>query len=177
MAADVKPDAESTAPKPRAIAGRFKNLIILAAIMLAEGGLIFFVTRMVFKSPELVAADEVTSEQKMLEEVQDEVEIGLPELNAFNRREGRLYLYSIHVTVRIRRDDVAEAEQILEARQATIADRFNTVVRSAETQHLNEPGLNTLRRQFLFELNRILGTENLVVELLIPHFFQTPADN
>ena len=160
-------------------AGKSKKLLasgIVAGIMLAEGAALFFVTKMMYKEPEGAQAAQLTEEQQALRSVQDEVELSLPELNAFNKREGRLFLYSLQITVRVRKDNAPDIETILKARESTIQDRFNTVIRSAETKHLNEPRLDTIRRQFLFELNGILGDDELILELLIPKFFQSPAN-
>jgi len=67
-------------------------------------------------------------------------------------------------------------QTILEARKSTVLDRFNTVIRGADSKYLNEPNLDTIRRQFQFELNKVLGSDELVLELLIPRFYQSPAD-
>ena len=76
----------------------------------------------------------------------------------------------------MRSDKKDDIQKVLEARESTILDRFNTVIRSADTKYLNEPGLDTIRRQFLFELEKVIGEEGVVLELLIPKFFQSPAD-
>ena len=160
-------------------AGKNKRLLasgIVVGIMLAEGATLFVVTKMMYQEPESAQAAQLTEGEQTLRSVQDEIELPLPELNAFNKREGRLFLYSLQVTVRVRKDKAPGIEQILKARESTIQDRFNTVIRSAETKHLSEPRLDTIRRQFLFELNGVLGDDELILELLIPKFFQSPAN-
>jgi flagellar basal body-associated protein FliL len=161
----------SASPKKKII-----TMAILAGIVLMEGGGIFLVTKMMYQAPASADASAIAPEDDQLRSVQDEVELPLPEVNAFNKREGRLFLYNLQVTIRVRKDKCDDVEKILEARESTILDRFNTVIRGAETKYLNETGLDTIRRQFLFELNRILGDEELILELLIPKFFQSPAD-
>jgi hypothetical protein len=63
----------------------------------------------------------------------------------------------------------------VDARQATICDRVNTVVRRAEPKFLSEPGLETVRRQIKFELDKVFGDEDLIQEVLLPELLQSQA--
>ena len=166
-------DGNASAPKP----GKKKLFTLLAGvgILFGEGAAVFFAAKMLYKQPAVVQA-ELSSEEQALEDAKQETEIALPELNAFNKREGRLYMYNLEITIRVRQSKAEEVCEIIEARKSTILDRFNTVIRGAETKYLNEPGLETLRRQLSFELNKILGDDELVLELLIPKFYQSPAN-
>lgn len=151
-------------------------LIIGAALVLGEGVGIFVVTRMMYQRPATAEAAAQTPEQAALATVEDQVELPLPEVNAFNKREGRLFLYNLEVTIIVHKDKAEDVKKILEMRKSTILDRFNTVIRSADSKYLNEPGLETLRRQFRFELDKILGDDELLHDLVIPRFYQSPAD-
>jgi flagellar basal body-associated protein FliL len=170
---DVEPNADAV-DSPRK-SGRFLTAIVVFGIMLLEGGAIFLAVRMMYKQPEIVRGDE-TGKGDDLAALENEVEIALPELNAFNKREGRLMLYNLEVAVRVKRSDEAVVRKVLEAREATILDRLNTVIRGADVKYLNEPGLETLRRQFRYELGKVVGAEELVLEILVRKFFQSPAD-
>ena len=170
--AEETPSSPSESPKKK----KMMTIIIVAGIMLFEGGGLFVVTRMMYKSPETVEAVELPEEERVLQNVMDEVELALPDMNAFNKSEGRQSICSFQVTVRVRKDKAKEVQCILDARKSTIRDRFNTVIRSAEMKYLGEPGLGTIRRQFRLELEKILGSKELVLELLIPKFFQSAAD-
>jgi len=55
------------------------------------------------------------------------------------------------------RDHVA---QMVEKRQNTMKDRVQMILRSADPQHLNEPNLDTIKRQIKFELDKILALRN-----------------
>jgi hypothetical protein len=149
---------------------RFMVPLVVVAIMVLEGGGLFIVTKMMYGRPAASQAAENSPEAQLMNELENEVEIELPEVNAFNKREGRLYLYNLTVTIRVKTKDETEVRKIIEARGSTILDRLNTVIRSAEIKHLNEPGLDTIRRQFRF------GDDQLIQEVLIPRFFQSPAD-
>jgi flagellar basal body-associated protein FliL len=155
--------------------GRFLTAAVVFGVMLLEGGGIFFAVRMLYKQPEMVKGAE-TGEGEDLAALEREVEIPLPELNAFNKREGRLMLYNLEVAVRVKRSEELIVRKVLEAREATILDRLNTVIRGADVKYLNEAGLETLRRQFRFELGKVVGNEELVLEILVRKFFQSPAD-
>lgn len=169
----INDDAPSAgSPKSR----RMLTVVIAAALVLGEGLGIFIITRMLYYQPKAAAAGALTSEQQALRAAEDQVELALPEIDAFNKREGRLYLYNIEVTLLVPKNRAEEIQKILDMRKSTIMDRFNTVIRSADNKYLNEPGLDTLRRQFQFELNKILGDDHIVQDLLIPRFYQSPAD-
>jgi flagellar basal body-associated protein FliL len=62
---------------------------------------------------------------------------------------------------------------MLQERKASIEDRITTVIRSADPAHLAEPGLETLKRQFKFELDKITEDETLIRQVLIPKLLQT----
>lgn len=164
------------APSTASRRGRLLSLLVVGAVFFGEGAAIFVVTKMFYKKPADAVGAQKSAEQIALENAQKQVEVCLPELNAFNKREGRLYVFNLQITIRVRAEKGEEVRQIIEARNSTILDRFNTVIRSAEAKYLNEPGLDTIRRQLRFELDRILGDDQLVLELLIPKFFQSPAN-
>jgi len=48
-----------------------------------------------------------------------------------------------------------------------------TVIRSADPKFLQEPGLETIRRQIKFELDKVLGDDKIIVDLLIPSLLQS----
>jgi flagellar basal body-associated protein FliL len=173
---DVIADATPSSGDP---SGRKKKLItlaIIAGLVLGEGGAIYWAVNHFSGPPAGSQAAEDTEGQENQLGLGTEVEISLPEINAFNKKEGRLYLFSMEISIKLRQEDVEKVSKALEVRESTIKDRFNTVIRSADLQYLNEPGLDTIRRQFRYELDRILGDDQLILELLIPKFFQSPAD-
>ena len=166
-----------------AAAPKSKKLItglILLAIMVAEGGLIFAAMRMFGASPATTAAGEVDGDAAEASSLDDEgtpvgelAEVLLADTDAFNNRSGRLYMYHIQVTGLVKVANRDRLEQLAAERGATIRDRINTVIRGADPKHLNEPGLETLRRQIQFELNKIIGDDSLILELLIPQLLQS----
>ena len=69
--------------------------------------------------------------------------------------------------------DTEKAANLVKANQARINDRVNFIIRAAEPQHLKEPGLDTIKRKLKAELDRVLGEENLIKEVLVPDFLQS----
>ncbi len=153
-----------------------KVMLIVLGLLGLEGGGIFFATKMMYGKPEEAEAVEVTDQEKRMQTLKDQVEIALPELNAYNKRDGRMFLFNFQVTIRVQSEQKEQVEEIIELRESTIKDRFNTVIRRADSKFLNEPELQTIRRQLQHELEDIIGDDQLIEELLIPKFFQSPAN-
>ncbi|HNO77924.1 MAG TPA: hypothetical protein PKN33_07665 [Phycisphaerae bacterium] len=155
---------------------KLKVMLLIFGLLGLEGGGIFFATKMMYNKPEATMAKEVSDEDKTIQSLKDHVEIAIPELNAYNKRDGRLFLYNVQVTIRVQSDKKEQVEEIISMRESTIKDRFNTVIRSADSKYLNEPELKTIRRQLQHELENVMGDDQLIEELLIPKFFQSPAN-
>ena len=176
------PDEEQQAAEPAA-AKKSKKLVaglILLAIMIAEGGLIFAAMKMFGTGAASTSAGEVDAGGAEATDPDDETtaqgelaEVLLADTDAFNNRSGRLYMYHIQVTGVVKAANKNKVEQQVETREATIRDRINTIIRGADPKHLNEPGLETIRRQIQFELNKVLGDDSLILELLIPNLLQS----
>lgn len=175
MAEEQANNAEATPAPVEGGKSKLKTMLILFGVLALEGGGIFFATKMMYKTEE-VQAEEPTGEEKHMQALKDQIELALPELNAYNKRDGRLFMYNFQVTIRVQSDKKEQIEEALELRESTIKDRFNTVIRRAETKFLNEPELKTIRRQLQHELESIIGDDQVIEELLIPKFFQTPAN-
>lgn len=160
---------------------KFLGAAILVGVMVAEGALIFAAMKVLGGTgagtaaggevaPATAEADDPALE---LDAPADVAEILVAETDAFNNRSGRLHMYHIQVTALVPGEGAEALERLVEQRGGTIKDRINTVIRGADPKHLNEPGLETLRRQIQFELNKITGDDSLVLELLIPELLQS----
>ncbi|NOX59732.1 MAG: hypothetical protein GXP29_12875 [Planctomycetes bacterium] len=173
--ADEAANVEAQDAQPAQGKKKLKTMLMIAGILALEGGGIFFATKMVYKT-EPVKAEQISDQQEHMQRVKDQVEIALPELNAYNKRDGRLFLYNMQVTIRVQSDQKEQVEEVIKLRESTIMDRFNTVIRGADMKFLNEPELQTIRRQLQHELEDVLGDDQVIEELLIPKFFQSPAN-
>ncbi|MFQ5489165.1 MAG: hypothetical protein ACE5GE_00475 [Phycisphaerae bacterium] len=174
---DEEPSVAPAAAKPN----KMKAMIVVGGIMAVEAGLIFGVMKMVGTGPSGAAAADVegTGSEEATGQGQGEEsvkEVVIAETDAYNSRSGRLYLYHLRVSALVEAGNQSTLEKLVEERQGTMLDRINTVIRGADPNHLNEPGLETLRRQIKFELDKISGDASVIKELLIPQLLQTRSN-
>lgn len=155
---------------------------VLLFVMLAEGGGIYFAVKFFGGGPSKVSAEglaqtkhggggEGGGEGKEGAEagpVLQDAELPVTKFKAPNLKSGRLYLYEMEVYAKTRQEKSATLKKLLEACKASIDDRLNRVVRSADPQDLQEDGLETIRRQIRHELNQVVGDEKMIEEILIP---------
>ena len=151
------------------------TILVVLAVMLAEGGLIFGAMKMFGAGASSSVAQQVDEKNQAAKPKPGELasEVLIVETEAYNNLSGRMYLYHIQVQVQVALENKEIVEKIAAEREATIKDRINTVIRSADPKQLNEPRLETLRRQVKFELDKITGDESLVQEVLIPKLLQS----
>lgn len=178
------PEKEKPAPsasdgKKSALKGRLITGLILLGVMGLEGvGIVLAMRAMGGGAQDAVAQEEGPGEAGGSDGaggIDDSVEMDVTELDAFNSLSGRLNVYHIEISALVaveRKDDFAE---LVTARDSTIRDRIQTIIRRAEPDQLSEPGLTTLKRQIQFELGRILADETLIQEILIPQLLQSRA--
>jgi hypothetical protein len=100
-------------------------------------------------------------------------EVELAESRPCNRMSGRLVNYHLRVSVLVEAGQVEQVEKMAKAKRARLLDRVNFVVRSADPKHLDEPGLQTIKRRFKQEFDRILGDDQLIKEVMIPEILQS----
>ncbi len=180
-------DAKAVVPKKKK-----QTLLMLGAllfVMAAEGGGIYFAVKFLGNGPAEASAEGLapTSHGGEAEgegeggghgaaaghgaeaglAVRD-AELPVASFKAPNLKSGRLYLYQMEVYAKTKQEKSAALKSLLEANKATIEDRLNRVIRSAEPQDLQEDGLETVRRQIRHELNQIVGDDKMIDEVLIP---------
>ncbi len=163
-------DADNTSEtKPK---GRLKPLIIVGVLMLVEGVAIFALMSFFTAPPDASSAAEGEDALDFLN-LDDEVEIQLCEIDAFNRKEGTLYVYHMQLSALVAADDVQAVTRFIDARSASIKDRIQVVIRASDPKHLNDPTLETVKRQILFELNNLLGGKELIRDVLVSKLLQS----
>ena len=172
--ASPAPDGQKSSLKGRLISG-----LILLGIMGLEGVGIVFVMRAMGSDPQDAAAQDGVALKADGSAgpggIEDSVEIDICELDAFNSLSGRLNVYHLKVCALVPADRKDDFVKLVTARENTIRDRIQTIIRRAEPEQLTEPGLATLKRQIEFELGRILADETLIQEILIPQLLQSRA--
>ena len=78
-----------------------------------------------------------------------------------------MYLYDMEVAVECKKDKKEQVEALVKQREGAIRDTLSTIVRKADPQHLQEPDLETLRRQVHAALDEIFGPD-MIDKVLIP---------
>lgn len=180
---------ESAAEKPKApeFAGgksRGKTILLVCALMLVEGVAIYFAVDYLSVDPAAAAAEAVAQTGEHGGGHEGTVEGGQPagggtaeweiaDCRPTNNREGRLYQYSIRVSVLVREENLERLKALAEQRRSRVDDRVSTVIRSAEPKQLNEPGLETLKRQLKAELSTVFDDPELVLEVFIPELIRS----
>ncbi len=151
------------------------TIVVVLVVMLVEGGAVFVATKFISGGPlDAVAVEGGAEEGTPAGELEGEVPIA--EINAPNTKSGRVFVYEIHLAGRVNETDRERVELLIEDHRLTIDDRLNNIIRAAEPQVLKEDGLETLKRQMRLEVNRILGDENLIREVLMPKMMPYRAD-
>lgn len=179
MTADPTPDAAPKSPLPAR--SRKGPALILAFILIGEGLCVFFITKAFNSTPAPAFAEEPrlggTSGNLKPADAQSPqaqlVEVDLGECRPSNRATGKLVSFQIRVAILVNATSMELVKSIVDNRQGRIRDRINFVFRSAEPTHLNEPGMETLKRRIKNELDRVLETPDLVQEVIIPEMLQT----
>ncbi len=171
---------ENVESKPAASEKKRSKLpfVIIAALMAVEGVGVFFVAKLfVLPGPAAAVATEgdaaTLGRDELAQQAEPTAEVELTDCRPSNRVTGKLITFRLRVSALVSLEDQERATALVEANKARITDRINFVIRSAEPQHLNEPGLETVKRRFKHELDQIFGDERLVKEILIPQMLQS----
>lgn len=158
--------------------GRRKTILTgmaVVAIMLLEGGAIYIAMK--FFDPQDVDAAAIGGTKEHEDGRYQELgELEIANIKAPWVKTGRTFVFEMNVAIRVREDAREQIEQKVQQNKALISDRLTRVIRSAEPNHLEEDGLETVRRQIKHELGRILGDETMIGEVLIPRFIKFRAD-
>ncbi len=180
MADDAAPAKDKKETKEKGPKKSKLPLMIVMGLMLGEGAAIFMVAKIMFGPSPLdpVAAAEVAddaegdTEEVDAAPVDQTAEVDVADCRPSNKASGRLLIYRLRVSALIRAEDAEKVKALVESNESRIQDRVNFVIRSAEPHHLEEPGLETIKRRMKRELDGILGDEQLILEILIPELLQ-----
>jgi len=177
--------AKDQAPPPSGKRGKAKPFLIVALAMAVEGAGVYFLTNSVLSHPSPASAGEAEHSEpaKTHDEaagkshetvVTDELaEVALVDSRAVNSETGKLVVLQIRVSALVIATDLGRAQKLVEIKRARIEDRVNLVIRSAAPKHLNEPGLDTVKKRLKHEFDQIFDDEHLIREVLIPQMLQS----
>lgn len=167
------PDAPDAAASGKKKKKSIITISLFGGVMVVEGLAIFLCMKFLGTAPDPTQGLEqpVPTTQPWAESS----ELDVANLRVLNTMGPRTVLYHVRVVITVHQANEEEIGKFLDSRKSTIEDALSRVVRGAEERHLAEPGLETLRRQLLFELKKILGDETTIEHLLIPEFTQLPT--
>jgi len=98
------------------------------------------------------------------------VEVPVMEAKALNRTNGRTFLYDVSIYVVTKSENEQRVKDTFKDSKALIEDRIATIIAESDPDKLgggSEPGLETLRRQVKYQLDRLVG-EGVIEEVLVP---------
>jgi len=168
-----KPRESDEAPPPAAKSRSLVTLGLFGGVMLIEGLAIFFCMKFFGNEPDpTLGAEGLTPATQPWTET---VELTVADLRVHNRNASRPMLYSVKIVVTVHHSNKQKMEDFLKNRASTIEDAMSRVLRSADETLMNEPGLESLRRQLRFELNTLIGDDNTIEKVLVPSFTPLPA--
>ena len=164
---DVKPSESNKQKKNKLV-----PILVIALLMIGEGVGIFFLIKSVNPDPAKTMAH---NGDLSLGAFQGDsmAEVALVECRPSNRMAGKLVTFHIKVSGLVTSEDHERAKELVEAKKARLEDGVNIVIRSAEPKHLNEPGLETIKRRLKYEIGRIFGDDELIKEVLLPQILQS----
>lgn len=97
-----------------------------------------------------------------------------------NHSTGRVWLWDLEVQVQVKVKHREHVEKVLDERGAEIKTGISRILRNAHQNHLQEPNLETVTRQFAQYLRTVFGKdpdgEERVQEVLLPQLVGFPAD-
>ncbi|HEY2589520.1 MAG TPA: hypothetical protein VGI81_27485 [Tepidisphaeraceae bacterium] len=172
-------DAGHGGAKEKAKGGLLTKLpVLLGGVMLIEGAVLFAGFKLFGAKPApsdaaaLATGDgtEGSSAGKGAAANGKTVEIPVGDYKALNRTNGRTFLYDISVYVGTKAENQQKVTDAFTASKALIEDRIRTIIAESDPDKLgggSEPGLETLRRQIKYQLDRIVG-DGIINEVLIP---------
>jgi flagellar basal body-associated protein FliL len=170
--------AEGARPEPAPAERRSMfTALIVGGLMLLEGAGIFAAVKLVGGQPQPIEAavrTELLDEHGNLQPPNTELRV--TEVMAFNSKTGRVFIYHLTVFAEVDTQHAARLERVLQHRRNTVEDRFSQVIRGCDPKYLDEPGLETVRRQFKAALEQVLGAQVPIKEILIPQFSKSRAD-
>lgn len=152
-------------------------LLIVAALMLMEGVLVYVGVGILSSGPsesaaEIQGLDELDREQQ--------VEVLLSEERFQNMQSGRVWGWQAEIWLKVRQLNQPQVQTIMERDAAEIKEGIALIFRRAEDRNLREPGLETLSRQITTFVHKVFGVdgedEPLVERVIIAKLKGNPED-
>ncbi|HSU69150.1 MAG TPA: hypothetical protein VLJ39_19860 [Tepidisphaeraceae bacterium] len=177
--AEKKPEAAAPAEAPAKPAksggGLFTKLpVLLGGVMVLEAAVLFGGFKLFGSKPQpaagAVLAEAGEGGEKGATAKGKTVEVQVVDTKALNRANGHTFLYDVSIFVVVKSDDEQKVTDTFKSGKALIEDRIRTIIGESDPEKLgggSEPGLETLRRQVKYQLDRIVG-DGMIQEVLVP---------
>lgn len=149
--AEVKPAEPQPAKKPP-----LKLIGIVAGVMIAEAAGVFFVVSSLGHKPETANAKGLNSDHADLEKP---VELALVDDKFQNMSSGKAWMWDVSMFLQVKKKNEQSVKEDLKSRDAEIKEGIAMIFRKATLNQLKEPGLETLNRQILAFVNRIIQAD------------------
>lgn len=146
---EAKP-AETPAKKKPPI----KLIGIVAGIMIAEAAGVFFIVGGTGHKPEKADAKELRGGDHA--DLEKPVELSLVDDKFQNMSSGKAWMWDISMYLQVKKKNEDSVKESLKTREAEIKEGVSMIFRKATLNQLKEPGLETLNRQILAFVNRII---------------------
>lgn len=174
MAEEPKSQSADISAPAASKSGKMKTFGIFGGVMLAEGLAIFFAMKAFSPEPDptMGMAPELT---QATQPGGNTAELELAHVRVQNTNGARTILYSVTANIEVIKERKEELQAYLDGHRAEINDVMSRIIRGAEEKHLNEPGLETIKRLIRFEINKMLGNETDVERVFISEFTPLPT--
>ncbi len=168
------PEATDSQPQePPSGRSRALPMLIVALLMGAEGVGVFFLAKAFGPAPASAIAADGNGDAAADERDRVYAEVELADCRPSNKMSGKFVTFHVRVTALVSSGDLKKAERLVRAKRAQLEDGVNTVIRSADLKHFDEPRYDTIKRRLKHEFDRIFGDEELIKEVLIPQLLQS----
>ena len=175
--AEKKPDAPAEgAPAAKAEekkkGGGFltKTPVLLGGVMVIEAAALIGGFKIFGGKPQSAEAALVTPNPAADAAKKKTIEVPVVDFKALNRSNGHTFLFDISIVAVTKADNEQKVTDTFKDSKALIEDRLRTIIAESDPEKLSggtEPGLETLRRQVKYQLDRILG-DGVIDEVLVP---------
>lgn len=169
----AKPEAEAAPKKGLPV----KTLGLVGVIMAIEAGAIIAVFSMM--GPKTSHAEVAHAELKN-DDSNTPQEVQVVEDKFQNLQQGKVWYWDVAAYVQVKKKNAEQVENILKQRNAEIKEGLSQIIGRAQPAQLKEPDRQTLNRQMLAYLTKVLGNDAdghpLVDRLLIPRCRGIPGE-
>lgn len=176
--AEVEQTAAEESPKAAPKKGLpLKTIVVVLGLLFVEAAVVVGVVTFT-GTPDTVQGGEL--ELTPIDELESISEMMIVRDKFPNHHTGRVWLWDIEIQVQVKSKHKERVERVIQERGAEIKTGISQIIRTAHQNHLQEPNLETLTRQFTQYLREMFGSdadgEERIQRVLLPQCVGFPAD-